>query len=186
MQAYLISAGLVALAEIGDRTQILSILLAARYRKPLPIIAGILVATVANHLMAAALGSFAGGLLHGPWVKWILGAAFIGFAFWTLVPDKLEEDDRPRSHGSVFVTTVVTFFMAEMGDKTQIVTIALGARFHEILWVAAGTTTGMLIANVPAVYIGEMAATRLPVKPLRFVAAAALFAQGIWVLVSKG
>ena len=188
MEAYLISAGLVALAEIGDRTQILSILLAARYRKPLPILAGILVATIANHLAAAALGSVASGLLHGPWMKWALGASFILFAGWTLVPDKLDEDEAPKDigHGSVFLTTVVAFFLAEMGDKTQIVTIALGARFHQILWVAAGTTTGMMLANGPAVYLGHAAATRLPVKPLRFVAAAALLAQGIWVLASPG
>lgn len=188
MEAYLICAGLVALAEIGDRTQILSILLAARYRKPVPILAGVLVATVANHLAAAAVGSFAGGFLHGPWLKWILGVSFIGFAAWTLVPDKLSADDEPKDvgHGSVFLTTLVAFFLAEMGDKTQIVTIALGARFHEILWVAAGTTTGMLIANAPAVYLGQMAATRLPVKAMRFVAAAALLAQGIWVLASPG
>jgi Ca2+/H+ antiporter, TMEM165/GDT1 family len=186
VEAYLISAGLVALAEIGDRTQILSILLAARYRKPLPILAGILAATVANHLAAATLGSLASGFLHGPWMKWVLGASFIIFAGWTLVPDKISEEDRPKEigHGSIFLTTLVTFFLAEMGDKTQIVTIALGARFHQILWVAAGTTTGMMLANTPAVYLGEMAGARLPVKPIRFVAAAALLAQGIWVLAS--
>jgi putative Ca2+/H+ antiporter (TMEM165/GDT1 family) len=188
VEAYLISAGLVALAEIGDRTQILSILLAARYRKPLPILAGVLAATVANHLAAAALGSFAGGFLHGPLMKWVIGGSFIVFAGWTLVPETLGEEDAPKEvgHGSVFLTTLVAFFMAEMGDKTQIVTIALGARFHQILWVAAGTTTGMMLANGPAVYLGHAAATRLPVKPLRYLAAAALLAQGVWVLASPG
>ena len=176
----------MALAEIGDKTQILSILLAARYRKPLPILVGILVATLANHLAAAAFGALLGRFLNGPWMKWILGAAFIAFAAWTLVPDKLDEDEAPkeRGHGSVFLTTLVSFFMAEIGDKTQIVTAALGARFHEILWVAGGTTIGMMIANTPAVYVGEMAASRIPVKPLRYVAAAALLAQGVWTLLA--
>ena len=147
---------------------------------------GILVATVANHLAAATFGAFLGGLLNGPWMKWILGAAFIAFAAWTLVPDKISEEDEPREvgHGSVFLTTLVSFFLAEVGDKTQIVTAALGARFHQVLWVAGGTTIGMMIANVPAVYVGEMAATRIPVKPLRYVAAAALLAQGVWTLVA--
>ena len=187
MHALLISAGLVALAEIGDKTQILSILLAARYRRPWPILAGILLATIANHLAAAALGKLLGGFLQGPWMKWILGAAFLGFAAWMLVPDKLDEDDEPkeRGHGSVFLTTLVSFFIAEIGDKTQIVTAALGARFQQVLWVAAGTTLGMMIANVPAVIIGERAATRLPVKPLRYLAAAALVAQGVWTLVAQ-
>jgi len=186
LHALLISAGLVALAEIGDKTQILSILLAARYRKPWPILAGILVATIFNHAAAAAFGALLGSFLNGPWMKWILGVAFIGFAAWTLVPDKLDDDEDPkeRGHGSVFLTTLVSFFIAEMGDKTQIVTAALGARFHDILWVASGTTIGMMLANTPAVFIGERAASRIPVKPLRYVAAAALLAQGVWTLLS--
>ena len=119
-------------------------------------------------------------------MKWILGVAFLGFAAWTLVPEKLEEDDAPRAvgHGSVFLTTLVAFFLAEVGDKTPIVAMALGARFRQILWVAAGTTVGMMIANVPAVYVGEMAAARLPVKPIRYLAAAAMAAQGLWTLLS--
>jgi putative Ca2+/H+ antiporter (TMEM165/GDT1 family) len=186
LHALLISAGLVALAEIGDKTQILSILLAARYRKPWPILAGILVATIFNHAAAAAFGALLGQFLNGPWMKWVLGIAFIGFAGWTLVPDKLDDDEDPkeRGHGSVFLTTLVSFFIAEMGDKTQIVTAALGARFHDILWVASGTTIGMMLANTPAVFIGERAASRIPVKPLRYVAAAALLAQGVWTLLS--
>jgi putative Ca2+/H+ antiporter (TMEM165/GDT1 family) len=184
LHAFLISAGLVALAEIGDRTQILSILLAARYRRPIPIIAGILAATIANHLVAVALGAWLGDALKGPWMRWVLGISFFAFAAWTLVPDKLSEDESPkeRGHGSVFLTTLVSFFFAEIGDKTQIVAAALGARFQAILWVTAGTTLGMMLANVPAVYLGEMAATRLPVRPLRFVAAAAMAAQGAWTL----
>ena len=184
MHAFLISTGLVALAEIGDRTQILSILLAARYRRPLLIVAGIFAATVASQLVAVALGVWFGEALKGPWMRWILGLSFFGFAAWTLVPEKLDEEDAPkeRGHGSVFLTTVVSFFLAEVGDKTQIVGAALGARFQSLLWVTAGATLGMMIANVPAVYLGEMAATRLPVRPLRYVAAAAMAAQGAWTL----
>ena len=186
MHAFLISAGLVALAEIGDRTQILSILLAARYRRPIPIIAGIFAATVANHIVAVALGAWLGEALKGPWMRWILGLGFFGFAAWTLVPDKLDAEEAPkdRGHGSVFLTTLISFFLSEIGDKTQIVAAALGARFQAILWVTAGTTLGMMLANVPAVYVGEMAATRLPVRPLRYVAAAAMAAQGAWTLIA--
>ena len=188
MHAFLISAGLVALAEIGDRTQILSILLAARYRRPIPILAGIFVATVAIHVTSAALGVLIGDFLRGPWMKWILGGAFLIFAAWTLVPEKLSDEDEPKAvgHGSVFLTTLVAFFLAEIGDKTQIVAMALGARFKDVFWVASGTTIGMMIANVPAVYVGEMAATRLPVKPMRYIAAAALAAQGVWTLLAPG
>ncbi len=186
MHALLISAGLVALAEIGDKTQLLSMFLAARYRKPLPILAGVLAATIANHLAAAWLGSLAASLLNGPWMKWVLGIGFFVFAGWILIPDKVAEDEMPREagHGSVFLTTLFSFFMAEMGDKTQIVTAALGARFHTVLWVAAGTTLGMMIANVPAVYAGHFVSHRLPVKPIRYVAAIALAAQGVWTLLS--
>ena len=188
MHALLISAGLVALAEIGDKTQILSILLAARYRRPIPILAGIFVATIAIHVASVALGVLIGDFLHGPWMKWILGAAFLGFAAWTLVPDKLTNEEQPTAvgHGSVFLTTLVAFFLAEIGDKTQIVAMALGARFRDVLWVAGGTTIGMMIANVPAVYVGEMAASRLPVRPMRYIAAAALAAQGVWTLLAPG
>jgi len=188
LHALLISAGLVALAEIGDKTQILSILLAARYRRPIPILAGIFVATIAIHVASVALGVLIGDFLHGPWMKWILGAAFLGFAAWTLVPDKLTNEEQPTAvgHGSVFLTTLVAFFLAEIGDKTQIVAMALGARFRDVLWVAGGTTIGMMIANVPAVYVGEMAASRLPVRPMRYIAAAALAAQGVWTLLAPG
>ena len=186
MHALLISAGLVALAEIGDRTQILAILLAARYRRSVPILAGIFAATVAIHVASVALGVLIGDFLRGPWMKWILGATFLAFAAWTLVPEKLSDDEQPKAvgHGSVFLTTFVAFFLAEVGDKTQIVAMALGARFRDVLWVASGTTIGMMIANVPAVYLGEMAATRLPVKPMRYISAAALAAQGVWTLVA--
>jgi len=188
LHALLISAGLVALAEIGDRTQILAILLAARYRRSVPILAGILAATIAIHVASVALGVLIGGFLQGPWMKWILGGSFLVFAAWTLVPEKLSDEDEPKAigHGSVFLTTFVAFFLAEIGDKTQIVAVALGARFHDVFWVASGTTIGMMLANVPAVFVGEMAATRLPVKPMRYIAAAALAAQGVWTLLSPG
>ncbi|HWA62619.1 MAG TPA: TMEM165/GDT1 family protein [Caulobacteraceae bacterium] len=186
MEAFLISAGLVALAEIGDKTQLLAIMLAARYRRAVPILLGILVATVANHLLAASVGAVAGSYLKGPWVHWVLGLAFIAFAAWTLVPDKMEEDEQPkeRGGGSIFVTTAVAFFFVEMGDKTQIATAALGARFHEIGFVAAGTTLGMMLADGPAVFLGELAATRLPLKLMRTLAAVAFAVLGVWTILA--
>lgn len=186
MEALLVSTGLVAIAEIGDKTQLLAILLAARFRKPWPILAGILVATLANHAMAATVGAVAGRFLEGPWVKWVLGAAFIAFAIWALIPDKFEDDEAPpvRSGQSIFWTTTVAFFLVEMGDKTQVATAALGARFENIALVTAGTTLGMMIANVPAVLIGEAAATKLPLKAIRYAAAACFAAVGLWVLIA--
>lgn len=182
-----VSAGLVAVAEIGDKTMLLAILLAARFRKPWPILAGILVATLANHALAAAVGAAAGAVLQGPWMRWILGLAFLAFAGWALIPDKLEEDEaepKPIGHGSIFLTTAVAFFLVEMGDKTQVATAALAARFHDVLTVAAGTTLGMMLANGPAVFIGEKAATKLPLKYIRWGAAACFAAVGIWVLAA--
>ena len=185
MEALLVSTGLVAIAEIGDKTMLLAILLAARFRRPVPIILGILVATLLNHALAALVGQLAAGLLDGPWMKWVLGLAFLAFAAWALIPDRLEEDEAPPAlkAGSIFLTTAVAFFLVEMGDKTQVATVALGARFHDVLLVASGTTLGMMIANVPAVLLGEAAATRLPLKVIRWVAAAGFAAVGVWVLV---
>ena len=184
MEALLVSTGLVAIAEIGDKTQLLAILLAARFRKPWPILAGILVATLANHAMAATVGALASQFFEGPWVKWALGAAFIAFAVWALIPDKFEEDEAPpeRSGQSIFWTTAVAFFLVEMGDKTQVATVALAARFHDIIMVAAGTTLGMMLANAPAVWLGEAAATKLPLKMIRYLAAASFAAIGVWIL----
>jgi putative Ca2+/H+ antiporter (TMEM165/GDT1 family) len=180
-----ISAGLVAIAEIGDKTMLLAILLAARFRKPWPILAGILAATLANHGLAATVGVVAGEILKGPWMRWVLGIAFLAFAAWALVPDKLEEDADPKpiGNGSIFLTTAVAFFLVEMGDKTQVATVALAARFHDIFIVAAGTTLGMMAANAPAVFIGEAAASRLPLRYIRWAAAASFAAIGLWVLV---
>ena len=185
MEAFLVSTGLVAVAEIGDKTQLLALLLAARFRKPAPIILGILVATIANHALAAWVGVAAASLLNGPWMKWVLGLAFIGFGVWALIPDKFEDGDRPKDRAGVFLTTLVAFFFVEMGDKTQVATVALAAKFHQVLLVAAGTTLGMMIANVPAVLIGEAAATRLPLKYIRWAAAACFAAIGVWILVAS-
>lgn len=186
LQPLLVSAGLVAIAEIGDKTQLLAMLLAARFRKPLPIIAGIFVATIFNHALAAWVGVVAGDFLNGPWMKWVLGIAFIAFGAWALIPDKFEDKDAPREKAgaSIFVTTVVAFFFVEMGDKTQVATVALAARFHQVLWVAVGTTIGMMLANVPAVFLSQAAADRLPLKYIRWAAAASFAALGVWVLVA--
>jgi putative Ca2+/H+ antiporter (TMEM165/GDT1 family) len=185
LEPLLVSTGLVAIAEIGDKTQILALLLAARFRKPAPIILGILTATVANHLLAAAVGVAAGAVLQGPWMRWILGLAFLAFAGWALVPDKFEDKDHPKERsGSVFLTTMVAFFFVEMGDKTQVATVALAARFHEVFMVAAGTTLGMMLANVPVVLVGEAAAKKLPLKLIRSLAAASFAIIGVWILVS--
>jgi putative Ca2+/H+ antiporter (TMEM165/GDT1 family) len=186
MEAFLVSTGLVAIAEIGDKTMLLAIVLAARFRKPWPILAGILVATLANHGLAATVGAVAGHALTGPWVRWVLGALFIAFGVWALVPDKFEDDEAPSTvkAGSVFLTTAIAFFFVEMGDKTQVATVALAAQFQSILLVAAGTTLGMMLANGPAVWLGETLATRLPMKYIRWTAAAAFAGIGLWILIA--
>jgi putative Ca2+/H+ antiporter (TMEM165/GDT1 family) len=186
MEAFLVSTGLVAIAEIGDKTMLLAIVLAARFRKPWPILLGILCATLANHALAATVGALAGNFLQGPWMKWVLGLLFIAFAGWALIPDKFEDDEAPSTvrAGSIFLTTLVAFFLVEMGDKTQVATAALAARFHNILVVSAGTTLGMMIANAPAVFIGEAAAKRLPLKYIRWAAATCFAAIGVWILIA--
>ena len=184
MSAFLFSALAVAIAEIGDRTQLLALLLAVRFRKPVSILAGILVATLANHGLAAAAGYHIADLLKGVWVQVAVGASFIAMAAWTLIPDTLDEQDpEPRSGASVFLTTLVSFFLVEIGDKTQIATVALAARFHSILLVTLGTTLGMMAANAPAVLFGEAATRIVPLKIVRW--AAALFALlGAWTLLN--
>lgn len=184
MEAFLVSTGLVAIAEIGDKTMLLAIVLAARFRKPWPILAGILAATLANHGLAATVGAVAGNVLHGPWTRWVLGALFVAFGVWALIPDRFEDEAAPPAAraGSVFLTTAVAFFLVEMGDKTQVATVALAARFQSILTVAAGTTLGMMLANGPAVWLGEAAAERLPMRYVRWTAAAAFAAIGLWIL----
>ena len=155
MEALFTSTAVVALAEIGDKTQLLAILLATRFKRPLPIILGILVATLANHALAALLGAQAAAFLDSDIFRYVIGASFVAMAAWTLIPDKFEDDDAPKSHAGAFMTTLVAFFLVEMGDKTQVATIALGARFHDVFTVTAGTTLGMMIANVPAIFLGH-------------------------------
>lgn len=182
MQAVFTSIAVVALAEIGDKTQLLAIVLATRFRKPVPIILGIFVATLANHGLAALLGSEVASVLDGRWFRYAVAASFIVMGLWTLVPDKLDEDEqRPARHGA-FLTTLVSFFLVEMGDKTQIATIALGARFHDTLAVATGTTIGMMIANVPAVLLGHELIKRVPLRLVRMAAALLFIGIGGWML----
>jgi len=179
VHAFLVSTGLVALAEIGDKTQILALMLAARFRRPLPIIFGILIATLANHAAAGIVGLLLGNFLTGEWLRWIVGLSFLGMAVWALIPDKYEEDQPALGRGGAFVTTIVVFFLAEIGDKTQIATIGLAARFDQLYAVVLGTTLGMMIANVPAVILGDRLAGRLPLQAIRYTAALVFAALGI-------
>lgn len=177
MEAFLTSTLLVALAEIGDKTQLLSFVLAARLRRPVPIIAGIFVATIANHLLAGSAGVWLASLVPPHVLPWATGLIFIGFGLWTLHPDSLDDD--PKLHrAGVFVTAAIAFFVAEMGDKTQLATMALAARFDALVAVVIGTTLGMLLANIPAVLVGEALAQKLPMKAIRLVAAAVFIATG--------
>jgi len=183
LEALLTSLFLVAVAEIGDKTQLLSFVLAARLRKPWPIIGGILLATLANHALAGWIGTLLAGWVPATVLAWIVGFSFIAFGLWTLHPDSLE--DSPRLHrGGVFVTAFVAFFLAEMGDKTQFATVALAARFDSLALVVLGTTIGMMLANVPAVWIGEKLATRIPMKAVRILAATLFLAVGMLTLWS--
>jgi len=186
MEAFLVSAGIVALAEIGDKTQLLAFVLAARFRRPLPIIAGIFVATLVNHGLAGAIGAW---LVHavGPdRLRWVLAASFVAMAVWILVPDRLDEKDSaaPARFG-VFGTTVIAFFLAEMGDKTQIATVALAARYAAVYSVVAGTTVGMMLANVPAVLISDRLAGRLPTRLVHGIAALIFLIMGVLVATSS-
>ena len=184
MEALFTSTAIVALAEIGDKTQLLAMVLATRYRQPWPIVAGILVATLANHFLAALLGAQVAGLLEGQWFRHAVGASFLAMAAWTLVPDKLDEGEgAPKGRGGVFWTTTVAFFLVEIGDKTQIATIALGAQYQAVAWVTAGTTLGMLLANAPVVWLGDRLVSRLPMAAVRATAAALFAALGLWVIL---
>jgi putative Ca2+/H+ antiporter (TMEM165/GDT1 family) len=183
LEAFVVSTGLVALAEMGDKTQLLSFVLAARLRKPWPIIAGILVATLLNHALAGGIGYLLAGWISRKALLWITGLAFIGFGLWTLHPDSLGDDVKLHK-GSAFVTTVIAFFIAEMGDKTQFTTLALAARFQAPVEVIMGTTFGMLLADIPAVWLGGKLAQRVPMTALRIVAAALFVAVGAVTLLS--
>ena len=186
MEAFLVSTGIVALAEIGDKTQLLAFILAAKFRRPLPIIIGILVATLANHAFAGALGSWITSVMRPETLRWVLGLSFIAMAIWTLFPDKFEEGDARIARFGVFGTTLVAFFLAEMGDKTQMATVALAAQYHAFFSVVAGTTLGMMIANVPAVLLGDRIANRMPVKLVHRIAAAIFAILGIATLLGAG
>jgi putative Ca2+/H+ antiporter (TMEM165/GDT1 family) len=184
MEIILSSTLLVALAEIGDKTMLLAIVLAARFRAPLPIIAGIFAATIVNHALAAWAGAGIAGLLDGRVFRLGVALSFLAMAAWTLIPDKLDEEQAGKgSRFGPFLTTTVSFFMAEMGDKTQIATVALGARYHAIALVAVGTTLGMMIANVPAVYLGERITRLVPMRAVRIGAALIFAAIGLWALI---
>ncbi len=187
MESLLVSTGVVALAEIGDKTQLLAFLLAARFKKPLPIIGGIFIATIFNHGLAGALGAWITSLLTPEVLRWVLGISFLGMAAWTLVPDKIEEDEaNVASRFGVFGATLVTFFLAEMGDKTQVATVAMAAHYPDPLMVVAGTTLGMLIADVPAVFAGDKLAARIPLKLVHGIAAAMFAALGLATLLGMG
>lgn len=186
MEAFLVSTSIVALAEIGDKTQLLAFILAAKFRKPWPIVLGILVATLANHAGAGAVGSFVTSLASPEVMRWVLGLSFIGMAVWTLIPDKFEEDDATFARFGVFGTTLIAFFLAEMGDKTQVATVALAAQYQALVAVVAGTTLGMMIANVPAVLLGDRIANRIPVKLVHGIAAAIFAVLGVATLLGAG
>lgn len=184
LEPLLVSTGVVAVAEIGDKTQLLAIVLAAKFRKPVPIILGILAATLLNHAAAATLGFLVSQWLSGKVFQIVVGAAFIAMAGWALIPDKEDEGAASRSRGGVFLTTLISFFFVEIGDKTQIATSLLAARFHEIALVTAGTTLGMMIANVPAVFLGEAATKVVPLNVVRIIAAGIFALIGVWILLT--
>ena len=186
MEAFLVSTSIVALAEIGDKTQLLAFILAARFRASWPIILGILVATLANHAFAAALGTWITSLMDPETLRWVLGLSFIGMAIWVLIPDKLDNTETTGTRFGVFGTTLVTFFLAEMGDKTQIATVALAAQYHTLIAVVMGTMLGMMIANVPAVILGERIANRIPVRTVHMVVAAIFAVLGVLTLAGAG
>ena len=184
MEAFLISTSVVALAEMGDKTQLLSLVLAARFRKPWPIVAGIFVATLVNHALAGAVGAWITSYLGENAMRWILGLSFIAMAIWMLIPDKLDEDEvSGHSRWGVFGTTLVAFFLAEMGDKTQIATVMLAAKYNAYLWVVAGTTLGMMLANAPVVWLGDKIVRRVPIKLVHGISAAIFLVLGIVMIV---
>ena len=182
--AVFMSTGIVTLAEMGDKTQLLAFLLATRFKKPSPIILGILCATIINHALAGAIGTWVTSLFAPEVLRWVLGISFLGMAIWTLIPDKLDEDDQQLKTGSgVFLTTTIAFFLAEMGDKTQIATVALAAHYGAPVSVVVGTTLGMMIADAPAVFLGNAFAAKLPLKIIHSVAAALFALIGIFILL---
>ncbi|MDN3986156.1 TMEM165/GDT1 family protein [Zwartia vadi] len=187
MESLLVSTGVVALAEIGDKTQLLAFILAARFKKPVPIILGILVATIINHGLAGALGAWITSAVTPEILRWVLGLSFIGMAIWTMIPDKIEDEEtKVAQKFGVFGATLITFFLAEMGDKTQIATVAMAAHYAAPLMVVIGTTLGMLIADVPAVFIGDKLTNKIPMKLVHSIAAAIFAILGIATLFGAG
>ena len=187
MESLLISCGVVALAEIGDKTQLLALILAARFKKPTPIILGILAATIANHGLAGAVGAWISATVSPDILRWILSLSFIGMAIWTMIPDKIEEEETQiATKFGVFSATLITFFLAEMGDKTQVATVALAAHYAVPLLVVLGTTLGMLIADVPAVFIGDKLANKIPMRVVHSIAAAIFAILGLATLIGAG
>lgn len=187
MEALLVSIGVVALAEIGDKTQLLAFILAARFKKPLPIILGIFCATIVNHGLAGAVGAWITTTVSPEILRWVLGVSFIAMAIWTMIPDKIEDEETQVAHKfGVFGATLVTFFLAEMGDKTQIATVAMAAHYATPLLVVAGTTIGMLLADVPAVFIGDKLSAKIPMKLVHSIAAAVFAVLGMATLLGAG
>lgn len=186
LEAFLVSTGVVALGEIGDKTQLLALLLAARFRRPVPIILGILVATLANHALAGALGNWIAQQLGPEVLRWGIGLSFLAMAAWMLIPDKADDEAAGHARFGVFATTVIAFFLAEMGDKTQIATVALAARYDALVAVVIGTTFGMMIANVPAVLLGDVAAKKIPMQLVHGIAALIFAVLGVLTLLNVG
>ncbi len=187
MEAFWVSTGVVALAEIGDKTQLLAFILAARFKKPAPIIAGIVLATLINHGLAGALGAWITAVVSPEVLRWVLGASFIGMAFWTLIPDEIEDEEtQVAQRFGVFGATLITFFLAEMGDKTQIATVAMAAHYATPVIVVLGTTLGMLIADVPAVFVGNKLADKIPMKLVHAIAAGVFAVLGVATLLGAG
>jgi len=186
VEAFLVSTGIVALAEIGDKTQLLALVLAAKFRKPVPIILGILIATLVNHALAGAAGAWISAIVGPTAMRWILGLSFVAMAVWTLIPDKYEDEPDTAPRFGVFATTLIAFFLVEMGDRTQIATVALAAKYSSLMGVVAGTTCGMMLANVPAVLLGDVAARKLPMRLVHGIAAAIFLVLGVSVLLGFG
>jgi putative Ca2+/H+ antiporter (TMEM165/GDT1 family) len=183
LEPFLVSAGVVALAEIGDKTQLLSLVLAMRFRRPWPIVAGIAVATLVNHTIAGAIGAFVRSMVPENILRWLIAISFLAVAAWTLKPDKLDASEFQTSRLGVFTSTIVAFFLAEMGDKTQIATAVLAARFDSLAAVVAGTTLGMLVADAPVVFAGKLLSDRIPLRAVRIGAALVFVALALWVLL---
>jgi putative Ca2+/H+ antiporter (TMEM165/GDT1 family) len=184
LEALLVSAGVVALAEIGDKTQLLALILTTRFRKPVPIVLGIFVATLANHAGASAIGAWLMQAVGAGTMRWVLGVSFLAMAAWTLVPDSPPDESATEPRFGVFLTTAIAFFVVEMGDKTQIATIALAAQYQSMVWVVLGTTIGMMLANVPVVYFGDALIKRVPLKWVRIMAALGFAVLGALALLS--